>query len=117
MLPVIAKGAQALATVTEAQGKRSMGRGGKLDVTLGANYNATKVINSRLGALFNLQSQAIIEQSSPKFKSVLGMDSIMVGFALDDDRVHSPNEKFKLENYYIGIKTIAQFLERYGQKS
>jgi iron complex outermembrane receptor protein len=46
---------------------------GKLDVTLGANYNDTKVTNSRLGALFNLQSAAIIELSSPKFKSVLGM--------------------------------------------
>lgn len=46
---------------------------GKLDVTLGANYNDTKVTNSRLGALFNLQSRAIIELSSPKFKSVLGM--------------------------------------------
>ena len=47
---------------------------GKLDLTLGANYNDTKVINSRLGTLFNLQSQAIIELASPKFKSVFGMN-------------------------------------------
>lgn len=46
---------------------------GKLDLTLGANYNETKVLNSRLGNLFNLQARAIIETSSPKFKSVLGM--------------------------------------------
>jgi len=45
---------------------------GKVDLSLGANYNDTKVTKSRLGALFNLQSEAIIEQASPKFKSVLG---------------------------------------------
>ncbi len=45
---------------------------GKLDLTLGANFNDTKVTNSRLGALFNLQSRAIIEDASPRFKSVLG---------------------------------------------
>lgn len=46
---------------------------GKLDVTLGANYNDTKVTKNRLGNLFNLSARAIIETSSPKFKSVLGM--------------------------------------------
>ena len=45
---------------------------GKLDLSLGANYNKTKVTNSRLGALFNLSSRAIIEKSSPDFKAVLG---------------------------------------------
>lgn len=45
---------------------------GKLDLSLGANYNDTKLTKSRLGTLFNLQAQAIIETSSPKFKSVFG---------------------------------------------
>jgi iron complex outermembrane receptor protein len=44
---------------------------GRLDLSVGANYNDTKVTNSRLGTLFNLQAEAIIEQSSPRFKSVL----------------------------------------------
>jgi len=45
---------------------------GKLDLTWGANYNDTKVVKNHLGTLFNLQAQAIIEQASPKFKSVFG---------------------------------------------
>jgi acetylornithine deacetylase/succinyl-diaminopimelate desuccinylase-like protein len=46
------------------------------------------------------------------FKRLLGLDTILMGFGLEDDRLHSPNEKFALENYFQGIRASVLFLEQ-----
>jgi len=49
------------------------------------------------------------------FANHLGIPTVMMGFGLPDDGLHSPNEKFKVENFYLGTRTVASFLEKYGE--
>jgi acetylornithine deacetylase/succinyl-diaminopimelate desuccinylase-like protein len=49
------------------------------------------------------------------FATHLKIPTILMGFGLPDDGLHSPNEKYRLENYYKGIMTIAHFLDEYGR--
>ena len=43
-------------------------------------------------------------------KRLLGMDALLLGFGLADDRVHSPNEKFEIRCFTNGIRTHATLL-------
>ncbi|MBL7063091.1 MAG: dipeptidase [Anaerolineae bacterium] len=49
------------------------------------------------------------------FQKALGIETVLMGFGLPDDRLHSPNEKFHLPNFYKGIETIIRFLDLLGE--
>ncbi|MCD8103159.1 MAG: dipeptidase [Alistipes sp.] len=49
------------------------------------------------------------------FESILGLKSILLGFGLDRDAIHSPNESYGLENFYRGIETIIAFFRYYAE--
>lgn len=48
------------------------------------------------------------------FEQVLGVKSVLLGFGLDSDAIHSPNEHYGLFNFYKGIETIPHFYKNYA---
>lgn len=51
------------------------------------------------------------------FEEILGIKSVLLGFGLESDAIHSPNENFPLEQFYNGIKTIPLFYKYFAELS
>lgn len=49
------------------------------------------------------------------FESILGIKSVLMGFGLDRDAIHSPNESYGVDNFYRGIETIALFYKYFAE--
>jgi acetylornithine deacetylase/succinyl-diaminopimelate desuccinylase-like protein len=82
------------------------------------DHPAIRVAAEAFGATFGKPAVFIRSGGSipivGDFATHLKIPTVLMGFGLPDDGLHSPNEKFKIENYYLGIATVARFLEQYG---
>ena len=50
------------------------------------------------------------------FKRILGLDTVLMGFGLDTDAIHSPNEHFGLDRFDEGIRSIIRFFDAFAEK-
>ena len=76
------------------------------DINDGQLKEVAKMLNVKPTTAHMIQKRAL-----EKFKKELGLDSILFGFGLDSDALHSPNEHYGVFNYYKGIETIPLFFK------
>ncbi|MDP3462865.1 MAG: dipeptidase [Bacteroidales bacterium] len=50
------------------------------------------------------------------FEQILGIKTLLMGFGLESDAIHSPNENYPLANFYKGIETIVAFYQEFAKK-
>lgn len=93
-------------------------RGGAPASITDYNIPAMKAASSAYAQVFGREPVFMREGGSipviGHFQQYLGLETVLMGFGLPDDRIHSPNERFYLPNYYRGIQTSIRFLAEYG---
>jgi acetylornithine deacetylase/succinyl-diaminopimelate desuccinylase-like protein len=85
-----------------------------------ADHPAVRAASRAMGAVFGTEPVIIREGGSippvEVFQRVLGIQSVLVGVGLPDDRIHAPNEKFDLDHYAMGIRTLARLWDEIAEE-
>jgi acetylornithine deacetylase/succinyl-diaminopimelate desuccinylase-like protein len=75
------------------------------------DHPAVRAMARAVGAVFGIEPFFLREGGSippvATFSRLLGMPAVLAGFGLPDDRIHAPNEKFSLEMFSLGIRSLA----------
>ena len=93
-------------------------RGGSRAISLASDSPPLAATRAALDAEWGKSALLASGGSIPvvnSIRSILGMDSVMVGFALNDDNIHSPNEKYDLNSFHKGIRSWVRILGRLGE--
>lgn len=94
---------------------------GGVPVVVSTNTNAYRAASSAFEKCWGKTPIASREGGSipivALFKHTLGIDTLLMGFGLDEDAIHSPNESYGVFNFYKGIETIVAFYKEYGANS
>ncbi len=83
------------------------------------NSSATRAAAAALKDVYGKEPVYLREGGSipiaALFDSVLHAPVVLMGFGLPDDNLHSPNEKYSLSQFFKGLRTVANFLQRLGE--
>jgi acetylornithine deacetylase/succinyl-diaminopimelate desuccinylase-like protein len=93
-------------------------RGGSRAISLASDSPPLAAARAALDAEWGKSALLASGGSIPvanSIRTILGMDSVMVGFALNDDNIHSPNEKYDLKSFHKGIRSWVRILGRLGE--